>query len=180
VKLTKLTDPACGTCRKKCRKCDRARPVCNRCRAQGFHCEGYPPRFQFCEIAVPIGVSPRNRISRSRVNSSLSSQSPSEAVQVTQSEASIQPQAIGDDNLAVVTASRSSPLPTPTSSNALSHDSPSLTLVSPPSAPHEPRTPPLSESPARSVTDEWLDHEPLLRYCELRMSSSPSFTAWLR
>ncbi|KAB8246540.1 hypothetical protein BDV35DRAFT_404813 [Aspergillus flavus] len=24
------TNPACGTCRKKCRKCDRARPVCNR------------------------------------------------------------------------------------------------------------------------------------------------------
>ncbi|KAF2141596.1 uncharacterized protein K452DRAFT_298295 [Aplosporella prunicola CBS 121167] len=42
------TDPACGTCRKKCRRCDRARPVCNRCRVKGLHCEGYPPRFQFC------------------------------------------------------------------------------------------------------------------------------------
>ncbi|KAK0373075.1 hypothetical protein CLIM01_09561 [Colletotrichum limetticola] len=42
-------DPACGTCRKKCRKCDRARPVCNRCKSKGLHCEGYPPRFQFCE-----------------------------------------------------------------------------------------------------------------------------------
>ncbi|KXH29397.1 hypothetical protein CSIM01_12785, partial [Colletotrichum simmondsii] len=41
--------PACGTCRKKCRKCDRARPVCNRCKSKGLHCEGYPPRFQFCE-----------------------------------------------------------------------------------------------------------------------------------
>ncbi|OGM46144.1 hypothetical protein ABOM_004899 [Aspergillus bombycis] len=41
------TNPACGTCRKKCRKCDRARPVCNRCRVKGLHCEGYPPRFLF-------------------------------------------------------------------------------------------------------------------------------------
>ncbi|KAL0935800.1 uncharacterized protein CTRU02_208014 [Colletotrichum truncatum] len=44
-------DPACGTCRKKCRKCDRTRPVCNRCKVKGLHCEGYPPRFQFCESA---------------------------------------------------------------------------------------------------------------------------------
>ncbi|KAK9251213.1 hypothetical protein V1507DRAFT_306277 [Lipomyces tetrasporus] len=46
------SDPACGTCRKKCRKCDRTRPICSRCRAKGLHCEGYPPRFQFCEIVV--------------------------------------------------------------------------------------------------------------------------------
>ncbi|KAI1741175.1 fungal-specific transcription factor domain-containing protein [Xylaria scruposa] len=43
-------DPACGTCRKKCRKCDRKRPICDRCRTKGLHCEGYPPRFQFCEM----------------------------------------------------------------------------------------------------------------------------------
>ncbi|KAK2756033.1 hypothetical protein CKAH01_17207 [Colletotrichum kahawae] len=42
-------DPACGTCRKKCRKCDRTRPTCNRCKSKGLKCEGYPPRFQFCE-----------------------------------------------------------------------------------------------------------------------------------
>ncbi|KAH7178291.1 fungal-specific transcription factor domain-containing protein [Fusarium sp. MPI-SDFR-AT-0072] len=42
-------DPACGTCRKKCRKCDRKRPICDRCRTKGLHCEGYPPRFQFQE-----------------------------------------------------------------------------------------------------------------------------------
>ncbi|WXC52739.1 hypothetical protein QX201_012403 [Fusarium graminearum] len=40
-------DPACGTCRKKCRKCDRKRPICDRCRIKGLPCEGYPPRFQF-------------------------------------------------------------------------------------------------------------------------------------
>ncbi|KAM5376348.1 hypothetical protein ACJZ2D_005570 [Fusarium nematophilum] len=51
-------DPACGTCRKKCRKCDRKRPICDRCRTKGLHCEGYPPRFQFCEmvtVQVPHG-----------------------------------------------------------------------------------------------------------------------------
>lgn len=48
-----LPDPACGTCRKKCRKCDRSRPICNRCKDKGLHCEGYPPRFQFCELATP-------------------------------------------------------------------------------------------------------------------------------
>ncbi|KAF6811848.1 hypothetical protein CSOJ01_05439 [Colletotrichum sojae] len=42
-------DPACGTCRKKCRKCDRTRPICNRCKSKGLHCEGYPPRFQFLD-----------------------------------------------------------------------------------------------------------------------------------
>ncbi|KAM0411412.1 hypothetical protein ACHAPD_009623 [Fusarium lateritium] len=40
-------DPACGTCRKKCRKCDRKRPICDRCRTKGLQCEGYPPKFQF-------------------------------------------------------------------------------------------------------------------------------------
>ncbi|KAK2685711.1 hypothetical protein QWA68_015447 [Fusarium oxysporum] len=43
-------EPACGTCRKKSRKCDRKRPICDRCRTRGLHCEGYPPRFQFREI----------------------------------------------------------------------------------------------------------------------------------
>ncbi|KIL94321.1 hypothetical protein FAVG1_02884 [Fusarium avenaceum] len=51
-------DPACGTCRKKCRKCDRKRPICDRCRTKGLHCEGYPPRFQFQETLI---VSPAQR-----------------------------------------------------------------------------------------------------------------------
>jgi hypothetical protein len=55
-----LPDPACGTCRKKCRKCDRSRPICNRCKAKGLHCEGYPPRFQFCELATPDAESAVN------------------------------------------------------------------------------------------------------------------------
>ncbi|KAG8159725.1 hypothetical protein KVR01_010362 [Diaporthe batatas] len=53
-------DPACGTCRKKCRKCDRSRPICNRCKAKGLHCEGYPPRFQFCELATPVAEGGTN------------------------------------------------------------------------------------------------------------------------
>ena len=36
-----LADPACDTCRRKCRKCDRARPFCNRCSSKGLACEGY-------------------------------------------------------------------------------------------------------------------------------------------
>ncbi|KAJ4122925.1 hypothetical protein NW768_009915 [Fusarium equiseti] len=52
-------DPACGTCRKKCRKCDRKRPICDRCRIKGLPCEGYPPRFQFQEnltVSADIGT----------------------------------------------------------------------------------------------------------------------------
>lgn len=45
-------DPACGTCRRKCRKCDRARPFCNRCQSKGLRCDGYPPRFQFCDLLL--------------------------------------------------------------------------------------------------------------------------------
>lgn len=50
--LINYADPACGTCRKKCRKCDRKRPICDRCRTKGLHCEGYPPRFQFQETLI--------------------------------------------------------------------------------------------------------------------------------
>ncbi|RAH69493.1 Zn(II)2Cys6 transcription factor [Aspergillus aculeatinus CBS 121060] len=41
--------PACGTCRKKCRKCDRARPSCRRCQVKGLPCEGYPPKYIILE-----------------------------------------------------------------------------------------------------------------------------------
>ncbi|KAK1138685.1 hypothetical protein N8T08_002076 [Aspergillus melleus] len=56
--------PACLTCREKCRKCDRARPACNRCITKGLDCGGYPEQFRFCGIAsrgkwkgaqVPVG-----------------------------------------------------------------------------------------------------------------------------
>ncbi|THC97336.1 hypothetical protein EYZ11_003170 [Aspergillus tanneri] len=67
--------PACLTCREKCRKCDRTRPVCNRCLSKGLVCGGYPETFRFCGIAsrgkwkgaqVPVG--PRNtKAKKSRV-----------------------------------------------------------------------------------------------------------------
>jgi len=44
-------DAACLTCRKKSRRCDRARPKCKRCISKGLQCEGYPDKFRFCGIA---------------------------------------------------------------------------------------------------------------------------------
>ncbi|KAJ5204223.1 fungal-specific transcription factor domain-containing protein [Penicillium cinerascens] len=46
-----FTDAACLTCRKKSRRCDRARPNCRRCISKGLQCEGYPDKFRFCGIA---------------------------------------------------------------------------------------------------------------------------------
>ncbi|KAL3489838.1 fungal-specific transcription factor domain-containing protein [Aspergillus germanicus] len=45
-------DPACATCREKCRRCDRARPVCKRCATRGLECKGYPETFQFKPVTV--------------------------------------------------------------------------------------------------------------------------------
>lgn len=39
-------DPVCGTCRKKCRRCDRTRPHCTRCVSKGLVCEGYSTTFK--------------------------------------------------------------------------------------------------------------------------------------
>ena len=41
------TDPVCGTCRRKSRKCDRTRPQCRRCLSKGLVCEGYEAKFKF-------------------------------------------------------------------------------------------------------------------------------------
>lgn len=41
-----LLGPVCDTCRKKSRKCDRARPSCTRCIVKGLVCEGYPTTFK--------------------------------------------------------------------------------------------------------------------------------------
>lgn len=60
-----MTEPACGTCRKKCRKCDRKRPICDRCRIRGLHCEGYPPRFQFCEVLTAPSRKKSSNVSSS-------------------------------------------------------------------------------------------------------------------
>ncbi|KAJ6188778.1 hypothetical protein N7519_003686 [Penicillium mononematosum] len=44
--------PACITCREKCRKCDRTKPVCQRCITKGLECKGYPDKFRFAGIAT--------------------------------------------------------------------------------------------------------------------------------
>ncbi|KIW48783.1 uncharacterized protein PV06_01348 [Exophiala oligosperma] len=38
--------PACETCRRRSRKCDRERPQCSRCLTKGLVCEGYPTQFK--------------------------------------------------------------------------------------------------------------------------------------
>ncbi|CAG8210560.1 unnamed protein product [Penicillium nalgiovense] len=43
--------PACITCREKCRKCDRTKPVCQRCISKGLECKGYPDKFRFAGLA---------------------------------------------------------------------------------------------------------------------------------
>lgn len=44
--------PACITCREKCRKCDRAKPICQRCITKGLKCKGYPDKFRFAGLAT--------------------------------------------------------------------------------------------------------------------------------
>jgi hypothetical protein len=47
------TQPACATCRRTCRKCDRARPSCRRCIDKGLICGGYPDKYRFLGVANP-------------------------------------------------------------------------------------------------------------------------------
>ena len=44
--MLNMSDPVCGTCRRKSRKCDRAKPQCRRCLSKGLVCEGYEARFK--------------------------------------------------------------------------------------------------------------------------------------
>jgi hypothetical protein len=44
------TDPVCGTCRRKSRKCDREKPQCRRCLSKGLVCEGYETRFKIYDV----------------------------------------------------------------------------------------------------------------------------------
>lgn len=43
------SDPVCGTCRRKSRKCDRTKPQCHRCLSKGLLCEGYETKFKVYE-----------------------------------------------------------------------------------------------------------------------------------
>ncbi|KAH6988962.1 fungal-specific transcription factor domain-containing protein [Ilyonectria sp. MPI-CAGE-AT-0026] len=82
---TSVKGAACGTCRKKCRKCGRERPSCSQCTAKGDVCEGYP--LKFCGVAsrgrlsgklLPVLDSPRpNKIRRTRRTDVSSSTIPS-------------------------------------------------------------------------------------------------------
>jgi hypothetical protein len=60
---SRLVDPACGTCRKKSRKCDRGRPHCARCVSKGLVCEGYPRSFKIYDIR---SESSRHEIANSK------------------------------------------------------------------------------------------------------------------
>ncbi|KAL2846593.1 fungal-specific transcription factor domain-containing protein [Aspergillus pseudodeflectus] len=55
-------DPACATCREKCRRCDRARPVCKRCATRGLECKGYPETFQFKPVTVAVTAAEPRRV----------------------------------------------------------------------------------------------------------------------
>jgi hypothetical protein len=50
--LRHIPGPACITCREKCRKCDRTKPVCQRCINKGLECKGYPDKFRFAGLAT--------------------------------------------------------------------------------------------------------------------------------
>lgn len=47
-----ISGPACITCREKCRKCDRTKPICQRCKSKGLECKGYPEKFRFAGLAT--------------------------------------------------------------------------------------------------------------------------------
>lgn len=162
-------DPACGTCRKKCRKCDRKRPICDRCRTKGLHCEGYPPRFQFCEMVTvsergSSSSRPRRGSNPQSLSRSLpvSNESPSgvaltevlmtASVQTPSHEISFSPDEFGLDATGLSLSSPPSPI------------SPSPPLASPPQAP----TTPLTGSP--DLDHDLLTNQTLIIHCELPLS----------
>ncbi|RSL49336.1 hypothetical protein CEP51_015505 [Fusarium floridanum] len=164
-------DPACGTCRKKCRKCDRKRPICDRCRTKGLHCEGYPPRFQFCEMmTVPLARRDSQSTRRDSVALSstpsfpISGESPSGS-----SSAAVQE--------AVTTASATdsaSPQASLSPDQGLP-DSTILSLPSPASVSHSPFTPvhidstsPLIGTP--DLSQDIISNRPLIDYFDQILS----------
>ena len=55
--------PACTTCRQKCRRCDRSKPVCMRCISKGLECGGYPTTFKFYQSRARKARKSRREIS---------------------------------------------------------------------------------------------------------------------
>ncbi|KAJ5317143.1 hypothetical protein N7508_001651 [Penicillium antarcticum] len=49
---SRVSGPACITCREKCRKCDRTQPSCQRCISKGLECKGYPEKYRFVRLTT--------------------------------------------------------------------------------------------------------------------------------
>ena len=72
-----ILDPVCGTCRRKCRKCDRSRPQCQRCVSKGLVCEGYETKFRIYNLASGVEKGPKigSRARRRQSRNSISEHS---------------------------------------------------------------------------------------------------------
>lgn len=160
-------DPACGTCRKKCRKCDRKRPICDRCRTKGLHCEGYPPRFQFCEMmTIPLARRGSSSTRRDSVALSSTPSFPISGESPSGSSSAAVPEAV---TTASVTDS-ASPQASLSPDQGLP-DSTILSLPSPASVSHSPFTPvhidstsPLIGTP--DLSQDIISNRPLIDYCK--------------
>lgn len=167
-------DPACGTCRRKCRKCDRSRPICNRCRTKGLHCEGYPPRFEFCDI-IPAR---RHGGACSQAQDHSDRDSPREPDEPAPDETLADSWQLGADEPGPqdsATTLAISPLNEPTAlglstsfvvspPNIVDGDSPGV-LSSPVASSVSPRTF-FSETYARLDQVDLLGHRPLINHCK--------------
>ncbi|KAF2726971.1 hypothetical protein EJ04DRAFT_539190 [Polyplosphaeria fusca] len=54
-----MPEPACATCRRKSRRCDRRRPHCLRCISKGLECEGYPLCFKMYNVKTQTSYKSR-------------------------------------------------------------------------------------------------------------------------
>ncbi|KAH7242940.1 hypothetical protein FSOLCH5_006576 [Fusarium solani] len=164
-------DPACGTCRKKCRKCDRKRPICDRCRTKGLHCEGYPPRFQFCEMmTIPLARRGSSSTRRDSVALSSTPSFPISGESPSGSSSAAVPEAV---TTASVTDS-ASPQASLSPDQGLP-DSTILSLPSPASVSHSPFTPvhidstsPLIGTP--DLSQDIISNRPLIDYFDQILS----------
>ncbi|KAF4987803.1 hypothetical protein FDECE_15296 [Fusarium decemcellulare] len=161
-------DPACGTCRKKCRKCDRKRPICDRCRTKGLHCEGYPPRFQFCEISVP-GSRGSDNATQDSVTVSSTQSFPLSA---PAGESSTEPSSTVPEALAAVSTVDSASPQTSLSPDQILPDSTILSLPSPSShasfSPIRIEPPPLIEG--TDLEHDLISNRPLIDYFDQVLS----------
>ncbi|RDW87738.1 hypothetical protein BP5796_03432 [Coleophoma crateriformis] len=112
----------------QCRKCDRGKPICQRCIDKGLECGGYPDKYRFC------GVASRGK-HRGENPFSVEKQGPTPA-----SEASTTAQQTPSRSVLKVESSRSTPsISTPVSTPTNSYSIPSKSSTSSPA--HEPPAP---------------------------------------